>query len=131
MARTPAEGTDPGMSESLTTIIGRLRFVSSAAPVVYLNESLVNELFIANLGAIASFTRAADTRLKAGVAKIVSLGGERGHQDEVEYNVDDSFTRALVLYEALRTDNRVKRPTSETSIGAFVETTAQVYGPGF
>jgi hypothetical protein len=49
-------------SENLSSIIGRLRFVSGSGPLLYLNESLVNEMFVANLGAVASFTRGADKR---------------------------------------------------------------------
>jgi len=39
-----------GMSDSVSDIIGRLRFVSSPAPAIYLNEALISETFIAHLG---------------------------------------------------------------------------------
>jgi len=53
---------------SVADIIGRLRFVSSAAPAIYLNETLVREMFIANLGSINSFTQAAAGEASGSVA---------------------------------------------------------------
>ncbi len=45
--------------ESVAEIVGRLRFVSSSAPAIYLNEQLVREMLVSQLGAIESFTRTA------------------------------------------------------------------------
>jgi hypothetical protein len=61
------------MSESVTDVIGRLRFVSSPAPAIYLNETLIRETFISHLGALDSFTRTANREATGGVKSVVAI----------------------------------------------------------
>ena len=65
--------------ESVAEIVGRLRFVSSSAPAIYLNEQLVREMFVSQLGAIESFTRTAAREMagEAGAGGFVKVGGSR------------------------------------------------------
>lgn len=117
------------MSKSLTEAIGRLRFVSSPAPAIYLNEALVGEMFIAHLGAVESFTRSATGELTAGVKAVVSVGGAKGTQEQIEYGLSDPLTKALVLHTALGAEGEVSSPAAETRVGSFVEPVGSAFFP--
>jgi hypothetical protein len=114
---------------SVSDDIRRLRFVSSPAPAVYLNEPLVRETFIAHLGAIDSFTRAADRELRAGLGSVISVGGSRTTQEQIDYDLTDPITQALVLHSALGAEGKVAAPQAGTSVGSFVEAVGSAYFP--
>jgi hypothetical protein len=118
------------VSESVSDVIGRLRFVSSPAPAIYLNEALVSETFIAHLGAVDSFTRTASREVTGGVKSIVSVGGAKGTQDQIEYDLSDPLTQALVLHSALGAEDQVRRPAVGTIVGSFVEAVGSAFFPG-
>jgi hypothetical protein len=118
------------MSNSVADVIGRLRFVSSPAPAIYLNDALVTETFIAHLGAVESFTRTADHQVTAGVKSVVEVGGAKGTQEQVAYDLTNPLTQALVLHSALGSEGQVQQPSVGTSVGAFVEAVGSVYFPG-
>jgi hypothetical protein len=117
------------MSESVSAVIERLRFVSSPAPAIYLNEALVSETFIAHLGAVESFTRTASREVTGGVKSVVSVGGAKGTQDQIEYDLSDSLTQALVLHTALGAEDQVRRPAAGTTVGSFVEAVGAAFFP--
>jgi len=118
------------VSESVGAIIGRLQFVSSPAPAIYLNEALVSETFSAHLGAVDSFTRSASREVTGGAKAVVSVGGAKGTQEQIEYRLSDPLTQALVLHSALGAEKRVRRPAAKTSVGTFVEAVGSAYFPG-
>jgi hypothetical protein len=118
------------VSESVGDIIGRLQFVSSPAPAIYLNEALVGETFIAHLGAVESFTRRSSREVSGGVKSVVSVGGAKGAEDQVEYALSDPLTQALVLHSALGAERKVRRPAARTAVGSFVEVVGSAFFPG-
>jgi hypothetical protein len=118
-----------GAQESVAAIIGRLSFVSSSAPAIYLNERLADELFLSQLGAIDTFTRAAARRLegKAGPA-VIQIGASRDSTQQVTYGLDNPLTRALILHSALGGSNALFSAGSSTP-GAFVEANGLAHLP--
>src|SRR5207244_3019199 len=106
------------------------RFVSSPAPAIYLNEALVSETFIAHLGAVESFTRTANREVTGGVKSVISVGGARGTQDQIEYGLSDPLTQALVLHSALGAEDQVSRPGAGITVGSFVEAVGSAFFPG-
>ena len=116
------------MSDSVSQIIGRLRFVSNSAPAIYLNERLAEEMFIAQLGAIESFTRSAAREVEgqAGPA-IVRVGASRGTTEEVTYDTSDPLTKALLLHSALGGIQTLASPSR--SPGEFAEIIGSAYLP--
>ena len=95
--------------ESVADIVGRLRFVSSSAPTIYLNEQLVKDMFVSQLGAIESFARTAAHKLagEAGAGGLVRLGGSRSGTQEIHYDLSQPLTQALVLHSALKDQGSV------------------------
>lgn len=116
-------------SPSIGDVIAQLKFVSSAAPAVYLDEALLKEAFTINLGAIASFTHDAHRQVAAGVKTVVSLGGSKSSDDQIQYDVSDPLTQALVLRNALIAQHRVEVPALTTKAGTFVEAAGSAYFP--
>lgn len=89
----------------------------------------MKETFIAHLGAIDSFTRSANRELRGGLGSVVTVGGSRTSEEQIEYDLTDPITRALVLHSALRADGQVGRPQPGTSVGIFVEVVGSAYFP--
>jgi hypothetical protein len=116
--------------ESVPDVIGRLRFVSSPAPAIYLNERLVRELFVAHLGAIGSFTRTAGRELagEAGAA-ILRVGGTRSGTQQVDYDLRDPLTQALVLHSALGREGKVQSVRADLPVGTYIEAIGEAYMP--
>jgi hypothetical protein len=114
---------------SVSDEIRRLRFVSSPAPAVYLNEVLVRETFIAHLGAIDSFTRSANPRVprRSGLRRHGRRLADQRGADRIR--LDGPHNSGLVLHSALRADGQVGRPQLGTSVGNFVEAVGSAYFP--
>jgi hypothetical protein len=110
-------------------IIEQLSFVSSTAPAVYLNERLAEEIFLAQLGAIASFTRSAGRGAEgqAGPA-IVRVGASRESAEQVEYDLADPLTKALLLHSALGGSRALSADLSPAP-GTFIEVIGSAYLP--
>ena len=118
-----------GVQESVADILGRLSFVSSSAPAIYLNERLANELFLAQLGSIGTFTRAAARRVegKAGPA-VVQVGASKDLSQQVTYELNDALTKALILHSALGGVEALVA-TGASSPGAFAEAIGPTHLP--
>lgn len=115
------------MSESVAQIVGRLRFMSSSAPAVYLNEALVHETFVSHLGAIDRFARNASQRGQGEVGvPVVKIGASREGSTSVEYDVRDAYAQALILHSAVATEGAVEPPRAGLPPGSFVELIAPV-----
>jgi hypothetical protein len=120
---------DDARAEPLPDLIGRLRFTSSTSPAIYLNEQLAEELFLAQLGAIAEFTRSATRNLEgqAGPA-IVRVGASRESAEQVTYELDNPLTKALILHSAL--GGEAAAPvTARSRPGTFAEVIGPVHAP--
>jgi hypothetical protein len=120
---------DEARGESLPELIGRLRFTSSSSPAIYLNEQLAQEMFVAQLGAIAEFTRAATRNLEgqAGPA-FVRVGASRESAEQVTYELDNPLTKALILHSAL--GGQAAAPvTAQSRPGTFAEVVGPVHAP--
>jgi hypothetical protein len=118
---------------SVADLIGRLRFVSSAAPAVYLNERLAKEMFIAQLGAIASFARQAAKGASGGIEGgasflKVKVGASTDASQQVNYEINDPLTRALILHSALGGTTALAATTTSHP-GAFAEAIGPIYLP--
>lgn len=87
---------------SVDNIIGRLQFVSSAAPALYLNERLAEELFLTQLGAINAFTRTPGRAAEAAAgAAVIKVGASKDSSQQVTYDLGDPLTKALILHSAM------------------------------
>jgi hypothetical protein len=114
----------------VTEVVNRLRFVSSPAPAIYLNETLVREMFIANLGSINSFTEAAGGELSGSVGvSLISIGGSRSTESQIEYDMTNPLAQALVLHSALGAEGHVATPAVDTPVGTFIEAVGTAYFP--
>jgi hypothetical protein len=79
---------DQGAQESVAEVIGRLQSASSVAPAIYLNERLVKEMFMAQLGANDSFTRTMARCLEGQASSpIVKIGGSRSDSQQIQYDL--------------------------------------------
>ena len=116
-------------SESVTALIRRLRFVSSSAPAIYLNERLAEEMFRAQLGAIESFARTASRSAEgsAGPA-IVRVGASKETSEQVTYDLGDPLTKALLLHSALGGATALGA-TLDSAPGTFIEVVGTAYLP--
>jgi hypothetical protein len=117
--------------ESVAEIVGRLRFVSSPAPAIYLNEQLVKEMFVAQLGAIDSFTRTAARELtgEGGVGGFLKVGGSKSGTQQVDYDLREPLTQALVLHSALGNEGKVQPARAGLLVGTYVDAIGEAYLP--
>jgi hypothetical protein len=117
--------------ESVAEIVGRLRFVSSSAPAIYLNEQLVREMFVSQLGAIESFTRTAAREMagEAGAGGFVKVGGSRSGTQQVDYDLKEPLTQALVLHSALGSQGSVQPVGADLTRGTYIEAIGEAYLP--
>lgn len=116
-------------SESVGAIVERLRFVSSSAPAIYLNERLAEEMFRAQLGAIGSFTRSA-SRGREGQAgpAVVRVGASSDTSEQVDYDLGDPLTKALLLHSAMGGTEALSADLSSPP-GTFMEVVGPAYLP--
>ena len=126
---TYAVAEDLPRSESVTALIRRLRFVSSSAPAIYLNERLAEEMFRAQLGAIESFARTASRSAEgsAGPA-IVRVGASKEAAEQVSYDLGDPLTKALLLHSALGGATALGAAL-DSAPGTFMEAVGTAYLP--
>jgi len=109
--------------------IGRLRFVASSAPAIYLNERLAEELFLAQLGAIGAFTRSAAKGVNGSFGpSILKIGLSKDGSEQVTYDLDNPLTKALILHSALGGATAVAL-SSQSRAGAFAEVVGPVHLP--
>jgi hypothetical protein len=121
-------GTPP--LEPVSSVIGRLQFVSSSAPAIYLNEQLTNELFRSQLGAIENFTRTAGRAIDGGVGiSAVRVGASTDKSEQVSYELSDPITKALLLHSALGGESALTAP-ADGPRGAFAEVIAPAHLTG-
>src|SRR5689334_16986333 len=114
---------------SVAEEIGRLRFVSSSAPAIYLNERLAEELFLAQLGAIGTFTRSAAKGLEGSAGlSIVRIGLSKDTSEQVTYDLDNPLTKALILHSALGGDAAAAL-SPQSKAGTFAEAVGPVHLP--
>jgi len=114
--------------EPVAAVLGRLRFTSSSAPAIYLNEQLADEMFVAQLGAVGEFTRSAARNLEgqAGPA-VVRVGASRESSEQVTYELGNPLTKALILHSAL---GGAAAAADQSRPGTFVEVVGPMHAPG-
>ena len=116
--------------ESAPGIVQRLRFVSSSAPAIYLNEKLAEEMFVSQIGAISDFALTAARSLRGeGGLPVVKVGASTDSSTKVGYDVKDPLTRALLLHSAI-SGQATKSPKQPIARGSFVELVGRVSMPG-
>ena len=99
------------MAESVTELLSKLRFEGAPVETLYLDETRVHECFIGQVGAIASFVRAA-TKEGSGGLEVSPVKFSVGASSEagVTWNLDHPITQVLVLRAVLQSQNKLHRP---------------------
>jgi hypothetical protein len=98
----------------------KLRFVPRPLQSLYLNHDRVSERFTSHLGAIAAWTRRADSEGGVGVdIKVVKADARASGGNEVSYDLRDVTVRALLLQDALQATGAIHSP-EEATVGQYV-----------
>jgi hypothetical protein len=106
------------MAESLAELLSRLRFVGGPVETLYLNETVVRENFIGQLGEIESFARRA-TKEGSAEAPVVKIGAKVSSETEVTWSLDDPITQVLVLRTALASEGSLDG-LDDTRLGRYI-----------
>jgi hypothetical protein len=91
------------VAESVTELLSKLRFDGAPVETLYLDETRVHEDFIGQVGAIASFVRAATNEGSGGLeVPPVKFGVELSSEAGVTWNLNHPITQVLVLRAVLQ-----------------------------
>lgn len=86
------------MQQPMISVLANLKFDPGPVETLYLDEARVNENFIGQLGAIASYTNLATKEIGGGVeAPVVKIDASGSSQSSVTWNLNHPIIQALVL----------------------------------